>query len=693
MDESRVNLINLDDFRKMVRQPLSESDVELDHQWRFKQSKATFNKNLNLQGKYCYHPFNTVTIDSKGECYVCTCQAWLPISVGNILDFTSLQEIVQSPRAREIQASIIDGTYKYCDDKTCHILNDRALSGKIEHRQDNINWIVFAIDESCNLSCPSCRTNLIFHNKGEDFDRRMQISDHLVTLIQNHGNFLKFTLSGDGDPFASHVYRNMLEKLQIEDNGNTEIEIVTNGILIKSHWERMSGIHHSVIRFKISFDAGSAETYAITRRGGDWDKLIESCRYIIDWKRQNNAKMQIVANFVVQTANYKDILNFVKICTELGFDEINLQKVVDWGKWEVDGINYFTQHAIWMPNHPQHAELIAILNDPLMVNKKIQLNNLSHLRNTVSKLSELIGIKEKINHALHTEHITQLIIQHKKEVEKILEFPGAHVTQARIILSDTAQLLRQLETVQASVNQMQLEITEEIKEITRDYHKRGYMINGSYASNRTSVEGERDLRQMRMHEPTRDKIKSVIGMYTDWRYPGLEIGPGDGQWTEYLVACDPLYLVDIHTEFLTATTEKFNEVYKNKLRTYTTKETSLQMLPNHQFGFVFSWNVFNYLTSDLIDEYLGQIYSALRPGGVCMFSYNNAERLGCAILVETGFMSYMPKELLIDLVHKHKFEIIKLTDLEETISWIEIRKPGTLQSIKAQPTIGHVIKK
>lgn len=685
--------INLDDFRTMVRTPLTEADIEPNHQWRFRQLKNTFNKNLNLNGRYCYHPFNTVTIDSKGECYVCTCQAWLPISVGNILEFNSLQEIVQSPRAREIQASIIDGTYRYCDDKTCHILNNKELSGNIEHRQDNINWIVFAIDESCNLSCPSCRTELVFHNKGQDFDNRMRISDHLVKLIQEHKSFLKFTLSGDGDPFASHVYRNMLEKLQIAADGNTEIEIVTNGILIKSHWERMSGIHHSVIRFKISFDAGCAETYAITRRGGDWDKLIENCRYIIDWKKANNAKMQVVANFVVQTSNFRDIIQFTALCLDLGFDEINFQKVVDWGKWHIGDVNHFVEHAVWMDSHPNHPKLVSLLNDKLLTNPKVNLNNLSYLRSTVAKLSELVEVRQYITDCLHTESIKNSIQTHSSVINKIMDIPGPHIVQSKIISSDSIQLLKQLDSIQSSVKQMLLDVENEINRVTSDYHQRGYMINGSYATNRTSVECERTLRNISIRDKTKEKIIAVISQYADWQYPGLEIGPGDGQWTDCLVACEPLYLVDIHKEFLESTTKKFNERYQSKLRTYVTKETNLNMLPQNQFGFVFSWNVFNFLTSDLVDQYLSEIYKVLRPGGVCMFSYNNAERPACAANVEIGFMSYLPKTLLLQLATRNNFELIKVVDLEETISWIELRKPGELSTIKAQPTMGAICEK
>jgi sulfatase maturation enzyme AslB (radical SAM superfamily) len=210
----------------------------------------------------------------------------------------------------------------------------------------------------------------------------MQLSNHLVNLINQHNGPLKFKLSGDGDPFASHIYSNMLEKLNLIDNKNIEVEIATNGILIKSHWSRMSGIHNNVVRFIISFDAGSPEIYNITRRGSDWDKLIENCKYIIEWKKNHYSNMNITANFVIQNINYRDIHKFIEITDTLGFDNITFQKVTDWGKWVTGGINYFIEHAVWQETHPNFNELIELINNPILDNPKVHLTNLTYLRRT-----------------------------------------------------------------------------------------------------------------------------------------------------------------------------------------------------------------------------------------------------------------------------------------------------------------------
>lgn len=365
-----IPLVNLNSPDYKVRHSFTATDVAEDFVFTYNERQMSFNKDLGLKGKYCYHPFNTITIDKFGDVFMCICQAWLPISVGKIWEFNSLDAIAQCIRAREIQASIIDGTYKYCDNNTCGILAINDLKQSIGHRPDTINWINFSIDSSCNLTCPSCRTEFKFINDGPEYDNRIKIVDHIIYLIEKHNHWLKFTLAGDGDPFASLIYRRLMSNLNLS-NKQVEIEIVTNGILVKSFWQKLSGIHKNIVRTKISFDAGTEEIYNITRRGGDWKKLIDSCQYLVKWKQKNYSNMALTANFVVQTTNYKDMPAYVDLCDGMGFDEIHFQKITDWGTFE-----NFKEHAVWQKDHPNNSEFLKLLQHPNLNNKKINFTNL-----------------------------------------------------------------------------------------------------------------------------------------------------------------------------------------------------------------------------------------------------------------------------------------------------------------------------
>lgn len=251
--------------------------------------------------------------------------------------------------------------------------------------------------------------------------------------------------------------------------------------------------------------------------------------------------------------------------------------------------------------------------------------------------------------------------------------------------------------IETKIKELLIQIDQEINDITKDYLARGYIINGFYGSNSTDVPTERTARQLPINNETRSEIIVRLRSYTDWHYPVLEIGPGDGVWTEHLVAGDPLYLLDRHQEFLDATLDKFNGVYRNRIRPYLTglharrPEEDMTMLPANQFGFIFSWNVFNYLPLKETTAMLEGSMRCLRPGGVMMFSYNNCDVVQCAEYVEQGFRSWMPSKLLEKTVQDLGFEIIVNRSLEETVHWIEIRKPGALTTTKHHQVLGKIL--
>lgn len=358
-------------------QIFKQRDVAPAHSWNYIQRGMNFDKDLGLRGLYCLHPFNTITVDGEGDIYACICQVWLPISLGKVWEFESLDDIIRSPRARAIQASILDGTYRYCSSE-CGILQDpeKELVTNFDTKLDSINWINFAIDSSCNLTCPSCRKSFQFINQGPEYEKRIRIVDHLVKLIQKQTEWLRFTLSGDGDPFASLIYRELLTKLNLTSRPDTYIELVTNGILLEAHWHKLENIHKNIERVRISFDAGSEEIYNITRRGGDWNKLLSSSKFLVDWRQKYNKDLVIESNFVVQSSNYRDIPRFIELCDNLGFDIISFQKVVDWGTWTQDGLNTFDSHAIWQADHPDHLDFLKIMKNPLLRGPKINATNL-----------------------------------------------------------------------------------------------------------------------------------------------------------------------------------------------------------------------------------------------------------------------------------------------------------------------------
>lgn len=222
----------------------------------------------------------------------------------------------------------------------------------------------------------------------------------------------------------------------------------------------------------------------------------------------------------------------------------------------------------------------------------------------------------------------------------------------------------------------------------------GYTVNGVTQLGPTATADE-DLthRKIDITPELTEQIGSRIRKYTDWKVPALEIGPGEGSWTDNLVGCDPLYLVDLHKEYLDKTILRYNNQFSRRIRPYVIgpengkSHVDLSSLPPNQIGLIFSWAVFDYLFVNEIKIFLNSCYTVLRPGGVMVFSYNSADTVEGARLAETGSRTWVTKKILLNLLNEIGFEVIEFcNDREKVYHWIEIKKPGIMKSMKtSQP--------
>lgn len=316
------------------------------------------------------------------------------------------------------------------------------------------------------------------------------------------------------------------------------------------------------------------------------------------------------------------------------------------------------------------------------------------------KLSDLVAFKNSLSDISTTDTQYQLDLL-DANISKILNIYDLHADYK----DDLRTLIYKLDQAEKLIADIDLllpalieKINTEISDTTKSFYKRGYLINNLEATNATLPDFERNHRILSVSSESRADLVNAIRGHTDWHYPALEIGPGDGVWTEHLVAADPLYIVDINNEYLQNTLSRFNELYRKRIRPYcignwiANDDFYLMMLPSNQFGFIFSWNVFNYFPLYETKIMLEQCFQLLRFGGSMIFSYNNCEFPAQAEYVEKGFRSWMPKTLLINTCKQIGFEIIKTVDYDNTISWIEIRKPGKLKTVKSHQVLGKIIK-
>jgi SAM-dependent methyltransferase len=186
---------------------------------------------------------------------------------------------------------------------------------------------------------------------------------------------------------------------------------------------------------------------------------------------------------------------------------------------------------------------------------------------------------------------------------------------------------------------------------------------------------------------------SRLSLYADWRYPGMHIRPLDGTLSDVLKALDPLYFVDTDPELLQKVKQLWHPQYQKRVRYYTINEQDddpLKHLPQQQFGFVLISEFFNYKSKEVVSKYLDSVYSLLKPGGVLVFTFNNCDTVEGVRQVEARFSPYTPARKIKKIVQKLGYKIEAEFSRPAKLSWLEVRKPGELTSMRNGQTLGSL---
>lgn len=349
-------------------------------------------KNTNILKKYvCLSPFVHLDVQNNGD-YLC-CPSWCSVDIGSNdrLDWFS-------DDANKVRESMLDGSYKYCDHSVCPNLNLLINVGEIpygfmekneflkKYKIETINDfkvgpedLLFGWDRSCNLKCPSCRSNFVQNDK-EDSEEYKVKYDLLKKVEDEFGQSVKrLMITGSGDPFYSNVYRNYLKDFDKSKYPNLEkIQIITNGnLLTEKMWNSLKAAPY-IKQIEISIDAGTKETYEnITRLGGKWDRLIENLKFL----STIDTLEDMMVSMVVSQQNYKEMLTFYELICDIFksskfYLHINFRQHVYWGtgSYSIEEVNKI---SVFEKNHELHNDF---KNELMKIHSKPFVNhNFNHL--------------------------------------------------------------------------------------------------------------------------------------------------------------------------------------------------------------------------------------------------------------------------------------------------------------------------
>jgi len=314
---------------------------DVDHDIKYKQQLDQLPRVKSGVVHHCHKPFNTINMDYKGRVFHCDCDGWLPFPSGHILDFDSIDRVLASTQLQQIQSTITNRTFDFCDIRYCGI--QKQAQGQ---PGTNCIYLHIGIDNGCNLSCPSCRERVIFDASADYVKEKQLWVDRIVQWISKSSKQFDITLGSNGEPFASPVYLYLLE--QIDPLTNVSLTIRTNGTL------KFGQLHSKLKNIFISIDAGSKTVYEQVRRGGRWEALIKNLQYLKDLDQ-----FPVTANFVIQKNNLLDMPNFAQLCKTYNMIP-NYVVLEDWGTW-----HDFESQCVHLPTSPDYktfTDMIKQLN-------------------------------------------------------------------------------------------------------------------------------------------------------------------------------------------------------------------------------------------------------------------------------------------------------------------------------------------
>jgi MoaA/NifB/PqqE/SkfB family radical SAM enzyme len=339
----------------------------------------------------CPTPFAYLEIHKNGV-FSC-CPSWLPNKIGSI---DNIENIWNSKELKEVQDSILDGSYKFCSKTECPYLSSLIKTNGIESKTfvekskfNKLNYklgpsnINFAFDRSCNLSCPSCRNIAIMAN-GKEIEF---IDDTIDKVIETYGKTMSLLyLSGTADPFASKSIRRLLLNFDRDKMPNVKsIHLHTNALLLtKDMWGKLSHIHDLIKTIEISVDASNKEVYEVVRRGGDWGVLLENLKFISTINLRDKR-----ISFVVQDTNYTQMEDFYTLMSSIFNNkaDIYFNKITNWGTYTD---SEFEKKQIWNSNHPDFNLFLIELNK---IDNKYNCNHNMHDivdKYIIKKLTKLV---------------------------------------------------------------------------------------------------------------------------------------------------------------------------------------------------------------------------------------------------------------------------------------------------------------
>jgi MoaA/NifB/PqqE/SkfB family radical SAM enzyme len=328
-------------------------------------------RSADLSTRFCEAPFVKFETLIDGSVAPC-CSIWTKQRLGN-LDRQSFEQIWNSQDAQDMRASILDGSYRYCNKIRCTHITEDALPLREDvadpelaqiiavgetRMEQGPRWLFLAHDITCNLACPSCRSNLIGADEAQQA-RFQTIEEEVFHPLFNADGEATVSISGQGDPWSSPHYRSIL-RYMADHELNTKLDIHTNALLMtEARWQQYAGLAKYRPLVNVSIDACSPHVYDYVRRPGKWERLLPNLQFIAR-ERRSGVFSAFHINATIQLDNFHEMGALIEFGAQFGADSVRLYMIQNTGGHLAPD---FAHKNIADAGHPLHLMFLEQLRD------------------------------------------------------------------------------------------------------------------------------------------------------------------------------------------------------------------------------------------------------------------------------------------------------------------------------------------
>ncbi|HXZ89977.1 MAG TPA: class I SAM-dependent methyltransferase [Candidatus Dormibacteraeota bacterium] len=141
-------------------------------------------------------------------------------------------------------------------------------------------------------------------------------------------------------------------------------------------------------------------------------------------------------------------------------------------------------------------------------------------------------------------------------------------------------------------------------------------------------------------EPLRFVRDRYILPYVNPNHNAIEIGPGGGRWTRYLLGFGKLFVVDYHKELL----DELKKTYrKRNMQFIRNNGTDFPGIQRHSIDYLFSFGTFVHLDTHLIEAYLRNMKPIVKTGTNIVIHYSDKTKIMAQM--NNGFSDNTPEKM------------------------------------------------